>query len=400
MRKNPERVAWIVLILSFMILCLVLVGAPLGIRWFIWNAETDRKALVESLVGTVVVDPPVGSGSVPLGKGQSWAAPEQAVIRVDENSEAVITFFDHSFMRLFPGTTVRLAQLSARRYPAGKRPNTIHLALTGGRVRIGTALSVDSPLAFSVETLHAQVKLDADGSYALDASNERADIAVYRGHATVEALGETLGLDARQRTEVSLGQPSQRVTDVARNLLTNGDFSQALDEGWRVFNDQGADGGDVNGTAELVVDEGRRAVLFSRYGGQGNHCETILEQTLNKQLPDPTTSLVMRAAVNVRYQSLPGGGYLSSEYPLMIRITYRDVYDSEAEWVQGFYIHNEANTPTTYGALVPEDRWYIYESENLAETLPVRPFRIVKIRVYASGWDYESMISDMSLIVE
>ena len=66
MRKNPERVAWIVLILSFIALCLILVGVPLGIRWFIWNAESDRKALVESLAGTVVVDPPVGSGSFTL----------------------------------------------------------------------------------------------------------------------------------------------------------------------------------------------------------------------------------------------------------------------------------------------------------------------------------------------
>ncbi|MBN1400023.1 MAG: FecR domain-containing protein, partial [Anaerolineae bacterium] len=185
MRKNPERVAWIVLILSFVIFCLLLVATPLGIRWFIWNAETDRKALVESLAGTVVVEPPVGSGAIPLGRGQSWVAPEQSVIRVDESSEAGITFFDHSFMRLFPGTTVRLVELSSPRYRAGKLPNTIRLALIGGRVRIGTALSLDSPLAFSVETFHAQVRLDADGSYALDASNEGADIAVYRGHATV-----------------------------------------------------------------------------------------------------------------------------------------------------------------------------------------------------------------------
>ena len=400
MRTRPESVAWIVLVLAFATFCAIVVAVPLGIRWYILNAESGRKALIESLTGTVVVEPPVGSVAVPLGKGQSYTTAENAVVRVDENSEAVITFFDHSFMRLFPGTTVRLDQLRAPRFGAGQRPNSIHLALLGGRLRIGTALSLEAPLEFAVETFHAQISLDADGSYALDASNDRSEIAAYRGHAAVSALGETITLATRERTQVGLGQPPQAVTGVARNLLVNGDFGQPIEQGWRLFSDQGADGGEIDGSAELVIDGGRRAVRFRREGGQGNHCETVLEQTLNKQLPDPTTSLIVRASVKVRHQSLPGGGYLSSEYPLMIRITYRDVYDSEAEWVQGFYTRNEAETPTTYGQIIPQDRWYLYESPDLAETLPVRPFKIVKVRVYASGWDYESMISDVSLIVE
>jgi hypothetical protein len=400
MRTRPERVAWIVLVLAFLAFCAIAVATPLGVRWYIRSAESERKALVESLTGTVVVEPPVGNVAVPLGKGQSYLTAGNAMIRVDENSEAVITFFDHSFMRLFPGTTIRMDVLSAPRFRAGQQPNRIHLVLLGGRVRIGTALSLDAPLEFRVDTFHAQVGLDADGSYALDASNELSEIVSYRGHATVSALDETVLLDARQRTQVTLGHPPQPAIGAARNLLVNGDFAQPIDESWRVFSDQGADGGEIDGIAELVIDEGRRGVRFLRQGGQGNHCETILEQNLNKQLPDPTTSLIVRAAVKVRNQSLPGGGYLSSEYPLMIRLTYRDVYDSEAEWVQGFYIRNEAGTPTTYGQMIPESRWYLYESSNLAETLPVRPFRLMKIRVYASGWDYDSVVSDISLIVE
>ncbi len=400
MRKSPESIAWVVLLLSFLLFCVIVVAVPLGIRSYILYAETDRKALVESLAGTVVVQPPVGSGSVALGKGQSATALQDTIVRVDENSEAVITFFDHSFMRLFPGTTVRLVRLSAPRFRAGVRPNTIELELNGGRLRIGTALSLEAPLDFRVSTMHAQVVLEADGSYALDAANDRVEITSYRGQARVTALGQSLVLNARQRTEVVMGQSPQPPTGIARNLLQNGDFGEPLESGWRVYNDQGADGGSVSGMAEMVIDGGRRAVRFLRTGGQGNHCETILEQTLNKQLPDPTTSLVVRAAIKVRHQSLAGGGYLSSEYPLMIRITYRDVYDSEAEWVQGFYIQNETGAPTTYGLLIPRDRWYLYESENLAESLPVRPFKIVKVRVYASGWDYESMVSDISLVVE
>jgi hypothetical protein len=199
---------------------------------------------------------------------------------------------------------------------------------------------------------------------------------------------------------VTYGSPPTAPTGVAKNLVVNGDLADGLSVGWRVFNDQGTDGGEVDGKAEMVVDEGRRAIHFARSGAHGNHCETAIEQTLDRQLPDPVTSLELRATVKVRYQGLSGGGYLSSEFPLMIRLTYRDVYDSEAEWVQGFYYQNTENNPTMYGLEIPRNQWYLFESENLLETLPIRPYKIIRVRVYASGWDYDSLVSDVSLIVE
>ena len=70
MGAKPERVAWVVLIFAFLAFCAIVVAVPLGARWYLHNAESDRKALVESLTGTVVVEPPVGSVAVPIGKGR------------------------------------------------------------------------------------------------------------------------------------------------------------------------------------------------------------------------------------------------------------------------------------------------------------------------------------------
>ena len=400
MRAAPERVAWLVLLFSFAALCTVMVAVPLGVRWYVLNAEKEHDATVESLVGTVVVEPPVGRGPVPLSRGESMSVPEGTVIRVDETSEAVVEFFDHSFMRLFSGCTVRVERSRSPRYASSPLPNAVHLNLSGGRFRIGTAMSLNAPLEFEVETLHAVAILDADGDYAVEASNDRSEISAYRGHARVLAAGQKVDLGERERTEVAFGEPPEPAVGVARNLVVNGGFAEALSNGWRVFNEQGTDGGDVDGRVEVVVDEGRRAVKLSRTGGQGNHCETVLEQTMDRRLPDPVTSLIVRATVKLSYQSLSGGGYLSSEYPLMIRLSYRDVYDSDAEWIQGFYYQNMAGNPTTYGLQFPRDRWLLFESENLLESLPVTPFKIMRLRVYASGWDYESLVSDISLIVE
>ncbi|MBC7254701.1 MAG: hypothetical protein H5T66_01160, partial [Chloroflexi bacterium] len=55
---------------------------------------------------------------------------------------------------------------------------------------------------------------------------------------------------------------------------------------------------------------------------------------------------------------------------------------------------------TIHGLQIPQDRWFFYESDNLLEVLPISLYKIVKVRVYASGWDYESLIADIGLIVE
>lgn len=402
--QDPRRIAWIVLFTAFLVFCFIVTAVPLGVRYHVLHAEEKPEALVESLTGTVIVEPPVGRGVVPLKNGEDMQVPEGSVIRVDETSEAVIVLFEQSSVRLFPGTAVRLERMRSPRYEAGKSANGIHMGLLGGHIHVGTTLSTDPPLDFRVTTLHADVLLGEDGSYALEATNQRTAITVYtRGHARVGAADDDMDgveLMPRQRTEVAFGQPPNPPVDAARNLVVNGDFSEGLERGWHAFNDQGTDGGSVDGTFSLIVDEGRRAVEFSRTGGHGNHCKTVLEQTINRTIPEPVSSLVVRANVKVRYQSLSGGGYLSSEYPLMIRLTYRDVYDSETEWVRGFYYQNVDENPTTFGVQVPHDRWYLFQSENLLETLPIRPYRIVRVQVYAAGWDYESLVSDINLIVE
>jgi hypothetical protein len=397
MRQKPEHVAWLVLLSAFATLCLLAVAVPLGVRYWVTHAERPAQATVESIAGTVVVEQPVGRGPLPLSKGQSVTVREGTLIRVDESSGAFVTVFDHT-LHLSRGTTLRLERMRSPRYGSSTRPISVYLVVSGGRLDIGTALSPQHPLDFRVSTLQAESVLAADGSYAFDVNNDRSETTVYRGSARILAQGSEVTLGPGERTQVALGQPPQPSTGVARQLLANGDFSQPLAEGWQTYNDQGNDGGQVDGRVEPIVDEGRQAVRFVRTGGQGNHCETVLEQKIERQLPDPVTSLTVRATLKLRQQSLSGGGYLGFEYPLMIRITYRDVYDSEAEWVRGFYYQNVDNYPTGQGLELPRDRWYTFESENLLETLSIRPFKIMSVRIYASGWDYDALISDVQLI--
>lgn len=406
-RKNPARLAWTVLFGSFLVFCTLAVTIPLGARWFLINATRNHEAQVTCLEGTVVVEDPQQGGARPVLKGETISVAEGVVLSVDQTAQAQVTFFDQSQLRLFPGTSVVLQRMTAPRFSASHRTAQISVYLRGGRLYANTVLRGTSPFEFTVESLQAATLLAGDGAYTLEVNNERSEVIVQRGSAEVTALPVSQGttpaqvaLGPRQRTMVELGKAPLAPLKAERDLMANGDFAAPLGTGWNVFNDQGGDGGQADGTTELVVDESRRAVRFYRTGGEFNHCETIIEQTLNRDLPDPLTTLRIRATVKLVDQSLSGGGYLSSEYPLMIKVRYRDLYGSEGEWIRGFYYQNLNNNPTMYGQQIPQGSWYFYESENLADVLEMKPYRILWVSVSASGWNYTSLVSEISLITE
>ena len=293
------------------------------------------------------------------------------------------------------------------RFQQSPRPAQIQILTRGGSLWANTVLRGSSSVEFRVESLHAYTLLAEDGSYTFEVNNEKTEVIVQRGTAEVASASSSVPeneaqvtLSSRQRTVVEIGRPPLAALKAERDLIVNGDFTAPLSSGWITFNDQGGDGGEVDGTSALVVDEGRRAVRFVRTGGDFNHCETIIEQEINRDLPDTLTTLKVRATIKLVNQSLSGGGSLSSEYPLMIRIWYRDMFDSETDWIHGFYYQNEAANPTMFGQQIAQGKWYFYESDNLLDILPISPRRIVRLRVYASGWRYESLLSEISLIVE
>ena len=142
-------------------------------------------------------------------------------------------------------------------------------------------------------------------------------------------------------------------------------------------------------------------------GEDGIHTETGISQVINRDVLD-FESLALRMDVKLLHQSLSGGGYLSSEFPVMVRIDYKDVYGIDRFWTHGFYYQNVDDYPIQLdvwgqpaGEQIPHAVWYPYESKNLMSALgDIRPARIHSIRIYSSGWNYQSMVSEVGLIAE
>jgi hypothetical protein len=142
-------------------------------------------------------------------------------------------------------------------------------------------------------------------------------------------------------------------------------------------------------------------------GDEGNHTEVAIQQRLDNNVRD-FSRLEVALDVLLDYQDLPGGGLLSSEFPVIVRLDYEDIWGDDKFWTHGFYYQNVANYPIApdpwgrpSGEQIPQGVWYPYESGNLLDLLGDNaPARITSLTVYASGWNYDSLISEVQLIVE
>jgi hypothetical protein len=208
-----------------------------------------------------------------------------------------------------------------------------------------------------------------------------------------------------QRVLAERGKSLNEPIPAAQNLIVGGDFTEDIDcspnatGAWRCYSDQGGDGGDVNGSAGVVMQGDRRAVQIRREGSNRNSSITGIRQIIDRDVSD-YRSLILSADVRVEGHDLSGGGYLSSEYPLIVRIRYKDVNGDVREYVRGFYTQNDTSNPTVNGELMPRAQWIPLDTSNLLASLPIKPFHIMELEVYASGWDYESYVSNLRLTAE
>ena len=398
LRNNPERLAWITLSIALVVFCFLLVSIPLGIRWYIINATQVHRTSLAAIGGTVQVQEP--DVNVPFAVTNTKDdVVEGYKITTDATSQAFLEFFEDSTLHLYNRTQVVIQETQSPRFRLSSKPNTIFLQVTGGRIRIGLAPSMKASLNFQVQTPHAAVELDEDGSYSVEVSSEEFHLTVRDGQAKVTAMGRMVELGRGERTTVEIGREPLGPLPAERDLIVNGDFKEPLTVGWEVYHTQD-NPEEVGGKAEIITFGDRQAVRFWRMGKASGHGETRIIQVIDKDVRD-FTSLALHISVRLLEQSVPGGGTLSSEFPIIVRLDYKDINGNDNFWTRGFYFKDPIeNWPILDGEKIPRFVWYPYESPNLMEKLDVKPALITSVRIYASGWDYQSMASQVQLLAK
>ncbi len=403
-KKNPERVAWLVLWGAFIAFLMLCAAIPVGARSYLLFSASPRQALFEWIRGTPsILEPNMQAPIAVTNVTKAVQIMQGSVIETDANSRGIITFFDGSTLTVFPNTLVTLSMMQAPKFDWGLEPTRIMVEQRRGRIRVSPApLYAEGgnsarPRVFEVQTPHMVASL-REGGYAVDVNTVDTDssqIVVDYGAANVVAQGRSVAVTQRQRTVVTRGNPPLPPMPAAQDLVVNGDFKDPPERGWNSFQDPIP----PVGVADVAMLGDQRAGHIVRTNSNGASARTGIIQTINREVSDLHV-LKLYADVRLHYQSLSGGGYMSSEYPLILRLKYRDVNGSEVEWVHGFYYQNTANNPTVNGELVPVDVWYPFESGNLFEIQEFDPFYITTLEIYASGWDYESYVTNVRLVVE
>jgi len=412
-RNNPERLAWVVLLLSFLTCVGLTVAVPLGIRHYILYARVGQKVTLE------VQRPPLsvtlaGRG-LPVSVAEHYDdVPEQTIVTTAATAGRLVTHAPGAdspivaTVQLYDYTKITFSAAQSPRFTASRLPHQVALEMEAGRVRISVSGDDGRSTTVEVHTPHGTTML-VEGTYWINVNATMTEITVRDGYANVNSDTEqSISLGPAERAIIRDGQIFGPLS-AARNLVANSDFAAPLDESWVSYSKDVQFEGEPGGKVEKAEVEGRPVIVIERQGE--GHAETGITQQINVDIRD-FSSLQLHLLLYIEDHNVPVCGSLGSECPVMVRIDYEDADGADQQWLQGFYSLPDASTPGNPLFCVtcnirndhiqaPEDTWYSYDSENLIPLLSQdgkTPILINSITVNASGHTYKALIAEIELI--
>lgn len=390
--RRRERVAWAILLSAAALFVAFVVAVVGGAAWYREAAMTARSASLDEIIGgTVLYQSEQLVREAVAAKGQKLQDGDR--LRTAGDGQALVSLPDGSVIRLWPETAIQVRQLRSSTYTANN--TAIVLVLLNGHARFDVALTPTLERRFELITPHGRALL-REGNYRVEVSGWGSEIAVRSGSATVTGRDESVEVLRQERTVVLPNATPTTPGAALRNLIQNGDFRLGF-ETWQRGSRNEEDG--VFGQTQIVEEEGRYAVRLRRSGSR-RHGEAFIHQAVNRDVRDES---ILRLTLDAKVvsQSLSGGGVLGSEYPLMVRVRYRDAFGSENSIVRGLYVSNPDGRPTTYGLAVPAKQWLPITIDLFdVQQVQPRPAHILWIEVEGSGWEFESLVTGVQLLAE
>lgn len=405
-RENPERLAWVVLFTSFLVFVILAITLPLTVRYVMRYATTSQDARLEPTLGTLLFYASPTAEAVAVTAIKEGIGEGSRIVAAEDSTQGALAFIGSDnaetalgSVQLYAGTTLDVLRIRRPLFSSSPEPYLARLRLDKGQARIFSNSGDGRPLRVELETPHGLITLEA-GSYQVSVNQDQTDITVRAGRAVLNHQGNgSIAIDAGQRAWMNAADFAHRADTAEQSLLRNGDFSEPMLNTWQSY--VIADNV-VPGSVRIVEREGRWVAHFIRQGEENVPTEVGITQVIEKDV-NVYDNLSIQLDVKLLHQSLSGAGYLSSEFPLRVEITYTDIYGKVLTWGHGFYYRDPENEnwKIINGEKIPPYIWYTYQSPNLMDLLAdTRPARINNVRIYASGWNYQSMVSEVYLVVE
>lgn len=414
-RENPERLAWVVILLSFAVFLSLAVTIPWVVGYTIQYLPVNQSAQLDpslesffsvylpksgdAIAVTGAVSKTITAGSV-IEAASDATQGTLSLISDEEDKTAQIL----GSVQIYSGTTIKILRLSRPFFKGwSSEPYQAELFLERGQARIFTNSGKARPLAVKLETPHGTVTL-ATGSYQISVEEARTNVTVIAGSATLMHGDERkLVLTGGLRAWMETGALAPGATSSMQNLIRNGSFTPPALDSWQSY--QGPEGNPEPGSVSFIEREGRKVAYFIHQASENGHNEVGITQLIDKKV-DVYDSLLLQLDVNILFQNLPGAGYMNTEFPVRVQLNYTDQYGKDLTWGYGFYYRSpEPPGPSEVigGEQILQAQWHTYSSPNLMELLEqegTRPSHINSIRIYASGWNYQSLVSEVSLSAE
>ena len=269
----------------------------------------------------------------------------------------------------------------------------------GGAAKIDVSGALPSGRDVQVATPFGVASL-GKGSHLVWVQDDRVRVISYEGRARVDAADSVVRLSDGQRAVLPADGPPLGPLPVVENLVRNGDFGRQF-QGWTMV-DKGEPGRPDVGGHRRLADEtiaGRtlQALQITRDSPNDAFNETGVLQEINQDV-SAYRNVTFTAWIKVNYASLSGGGYLGSEYPVMVRVNYIDERGGRPGWTHGFYYANPEHRPTTNGEIIARGEWFPFLAR--LSDLPERPSFIQSIEVLSAGHDFDAVVADIRLNVE
>lgn len=416
-RENPERLAWVVMLLSFTVFMALFVLVPWSIGNAIQYLPVSQTARLDPSLESFfsVYLPKSGDAIAVTGASSKMIAVGSVIEAASDAAQGTLSLISDEeeataqvlgSVQLYSGSRVKILRLSRPFFKTwSSEPYHATLLLERGQARIFTNSGKARPLTVQLETPHGIVTL-ATGSYQISVEEARTEVTVVIGSAILQhEEGRQLLVSEGLRAWMTASEVPTAATSAQQNLIRNGNFTPPVLNSWQSY--QGPEGIQEPGSVSFTEREGRKIAYFIHQASENYHNEVGIRQEINKKV-DIYDSLILQMDVNLLFQNLPGAGYMNTEFPVRFEISYTDQYGKDLDWGYGFYYRNpESPGPSEVepdkGERVLQAQWHTYRSPNIIELLDqqgIRPSRINSIRIYASGWNYESQVSEVYLYAE
>jgi hypothetical protein len=393
--RAAQRRAWFWLLAAFATFCCLLVATVTTVVGYRRSATDSPVSVLRIDRGIVLYQDSPESAQVRGRTGMDVY--EGGTIEASEGTSAVVDFFDGSEARLYPGAGIQLS--SVRTGIFNQELTRLSLKQTSGAVNYSVAGQLPFGRDVTVTTPHGVVSLTR-GDVTVWIEDGTTRVLSYDGRGKVDSDSRQVRFGEGQRVVASESQLPREPLPIAENLVKNGELTQGM-EFWTPIDIRERGRSDVLGErkveSELIAGLRSSALHFSRDSQRDSHNETGVSQEINRDVA-PYRVVNLSGWVKVNFASLSGGGYLGSEYPLMVRVHFTDDKGSRQVWSKGFFYANPENRPTEIGESIPRGEWYPFLVR--LHQLPDRPTYIRSIEVLSSGHDFDALASYIQIITE